>query len=161
MATLFFGVTGPTLDLREDLQVADADAPRILAYLMASSYGVVTENVQSTIPDASWTPDPGETEADRPLISDPDWVPEEGQSEADRPMIPDAAWEPRPAQTEADRPGIPVQQWVSRPASPEETAEAYAKAILAQLLSETVAWEKAQAAASAAAAVAPIEVVGV
>lgn len=45
MATLFFGVTGPTLDLRQDLQVADTDAPRILGYLMSSPYGTVTENV--------------------------------------------------------------------------------------------------------------------
>lgn len=122
MATLFFGVTGPTLDLREDLQIADTDAPRIMAYLMASPYGTVTENVQSEIPDASWSPGEGETEADRPMI--------------------------------------PVQQWVSRPATPEETAEAYARAILSQLLSETVAYEKAQAAAAAANGVAPIEVVG-
>ena len=122
MATLFFGVTGPTLDLRQDLTILDTDAPRIMAYLMASPYGTVTENVQSTIPDASWSPGEGETEADRPMI--------------------------------------PVQSWVSRPATPEETAEAYARAILSQLLSETVAYEKAQAAAAAANGVAPIEVVG-
>lgn len=119
MATLFFGVTGPTLDLRQDLQIADSDAPRIMGYLMASSYGTVTENVQSEVPDASWSPGEG--------------------------------------QTEADRPTIPVQQWVTRPATPEETAANYAKAILSQLLSETVTYEKAQAAAAAAAAVTPIE----
>lgn len=103
MATLFFGVTGPTLDLQEDLQIADADAPRIMAYLMASSYGTVTENVQS----------------------------EDGES----------------------------QSWVTRPATPEETAANYAKAVLNQLLAETVAWEKAQAAAAAAEEIAPITVV--
>lgn len=122
MATLFFGVTGPTLDLRQDLTILDTDAQRIMAYLMASPYGTVTENVQSEIPDASWSPGEGENEADRPMI--------------------------------------PVQSWVSRPATPEETAEAYARAILSQLLSETVNWEKAQAAAAAANGVAPIEVVG-
>ena len=122
MATLFFGVTGPTLDLREDLQIADTDAPRIMAYLMASNYGQVTENVISTSTDLNWTPSDEQTEADRPSIS--------------------------------------IQQWVTRPASPEETAEAYARAILSQLLSETVAYEKAQAAAAAANGVAPIEVVG-
>lgn len=42
MATLFFGVTGPTLDLRQDLTILDTDAPRIMAYLMASPYGTVT-----------------------------------------------------------------------------------------------------------------------
>ena len=122
MATLFFGVTGPTLDLRQDLTILDTDAPRIMAYLMASSYGTVTENIQSEIPDASWSPGEDQTEADRPMI--------------------------------------PVQSWVTRPATPEETAENYAKAILGQLLAETVAYEKAQAAAAAVNGVAPISVVG-
>ena len=98
MATLFFGVSGPTLDLQEELQIADSDAPRIMGYLMASSYGQVTENVVD-----------GDT-----------------------------------------------QSWVTRAATPEETAENYAKAILGQLLSETVAWERSVAAAAAAAAVVPI-----
>ena len=118
MANLFFGVEGPTLDLREDLQIADSDAPRIMAYLMASSYGQVTENVIRTRPDPSWSPGEDETEADRPTIQ--------------------------------------TQEWVTRPATPEETATNYAKAILGQLLSETVNWEKAQAAAAAANSVAPI-----
>jgi hypothetical protein len=118
MATLFFGVDGPTLDLRQDLNIADADAPRILAYLMASSYGTVTENVQSEVPDAGWSPSEDETEADRPMIA--------------------------------------MQSWVTRPATPEETASNYARAILASLLDQTVAWEKAQAAAAAAGAIAPI-----
>lgn len=121
MATLFFGVTGPTLDLREDLQIADTDAPRILAYLMSSSYGQVTENVVSQVPDASWSAGEGETEADRPTIE--------------------------------------TQGWVTRPATPDETAANYARAILADLLNQTVAWEKAQAAAAAAASVTPIQTV--
>ena len=118
MANLFFGVEGPTLDLREDLQIADSDAPRIMAYLMASSYGQVTENIITTSTDLNWTPSEDQTEADRPSIS--------------------------------------IQQWVTRPATPEETATNYARAILGQLLSETVNWEKAQAAAAAANSVAPI-----
>lgn len=118
MAILFFGVNGPTLDLREDLQINDSDAPRIMAYLMASSFGTVTENVITSIPDASWSP--GED------------------------------------QTEADRPTTQQQSWVSRPATPEETAEAYARSVLASLLDATVAFEKAQAAQAAANAVAPI-----
>lgn len=118
MANLFFGVQGPTLDLRQDLQIADTDAPRIMGYLMASSYGTVTENVVSHIPDPNWSPGEDETEDDRPLI--------------------------------------PVQEWVTRPATPEETAANYARAILADLLNQTVAREKAMAAAAAADAVAPI-----
>ncbi len=118
MATITFAVTGPTLNLREDLTIADSDAPRIMGYLMASSYGSVTENITSQIPDASWSPGEEETEADRPTIS--------------------------------------TQGWVTRPATPEETAEAYAKSVLASLLEATVAWEKAVAAQAAADAVAPI-----
>jgi hypothetical protein len=79
-------------------------------------------------------------------------VTENVQSEA-----PDASWSPGEDETEADRPMIPVQSWVARPATPEETAANYARAILSQLLSETVAREKAMAAAAAADAVAPIE----
>ena len=118
MATLFFGVSGPTLDLQEDLQIADSDAPRIMGYLMASSYGTVTENIITTSTDLNWTPSEEQTEADRPSIS--------------------------------------IQKWVTRAATPEETAENYAKAILGQLLSETVAWERSVAASAAAAAVSPI-----
>jgi hypothetical protein len=74
MATLFFGVQGPTLDLRQDLQIADTDAPRIIGYLMASAYGQVTENIVSDVPDASWSPSEGETEEDRPTTQVQGWV---------------------------------------------------------------------------------------
>jgi hypothetical protein len=122
MATFFFGVNGPTLDFRHDLGIADADAPRIMGYLMSSSFGTVTENIVSEEPDASWSPDEkaGETEKDRPMLQ--------------------------------------TQAWVTRQASPEETAANYAKAILAQLLEQTVAFERAQAAKVAAESVAPIQV---
>jgi hypothetical protein len=120
MATLFFGVIGPTLDLRQDLNIADTDAPRIMGYLMSSSFGTVTENVQSEAPDASWSPGEGETEEDRPTIA--------------------------------------TQAWVTRPATPEETAANYARSILASLLEQTVAFERAQAAKVAAESVAPIAV---
>jgi hypothetical protein len=119
MATLFFGVTGPTLDLRQDLQIADTDAPRIIGYLMTSQHGKVTENIVSKNPDPNWTPGEKETEADRPLLE--------------------------------------TQAWVTRQASVEETAANYARAILSQLLSETVQFEKARAAAAAADAVSAIE----
>jgi len=45
---------------------------------------------------------------------------------------------------------------VTRSAIADETAANYAKAILGQLLSETVSWERSVAAAAAAAAVAAI-----
>ena len=122
MATLTFGVDGPTLDLNVTLNITDTDAPRIMAWLMspASGYGTITENVQSSVADANWTPGEGETEADRPTIS--------------------------------------TQQWVTRPATAEEAAKNYAEATLRSLLSATVAWEKAEAAAAAAANVPDIPV---
>ena len=181
MATIFYGVTSPELNLDVKMSLSDADSQRIMTYLVAGSpYGTVTENVQYKVYDESWVPEPGQTEADRPLIPDPDWVPEapltpdaawvpeEGQTEADRPMIPDpswpseaplipdAAWEPTPGQTEDDRPFYWAQHWVTRQATPEEAAKAYATAVMNSLLADTLSWEKAQAGADAANNVPPI-----
>ncbi len=122
MAKIAFTVTAPSGDLEASVTIADTDFPRIMAYLMASSFGTVTENVVSETPDSAWTAGEDETEADRPMLQ--------------------------------------TQAWVTRPATPEETAAAYARSVLAQLLSETVAFERQQAAATAAAAVTPIEPVG-
>lgn len=44
MANLSFGVTGPTMDFIVNMQIEDSDAPRILAYLATTEYGIVTEN---------------------------------------------------------------------------------------------------------------------
>jgi hypothetical protein len=81
MATFFFGVQGPTLDFRQDLAIADTDAPRIMGYLMASSFGTVTENIQSEEPDASWSPSEGETEKDRPMLATQAWVTRQATAE--------------------------------------------------------------------------------
>jgi hypothetical protein len=81
MANFFFGVQGPTLDFRQDLAIADTDAPRIMGYLMASSFGTVTENVQSNTPDASWNPGEDQTEADRPNIQTQAWVTRQATAE--------------------------------------------------------------------------------
>ena len=43
MADLSFGVVGPTMNFTVTMQIADADAPRILAYLASTEYGRVTE----------------------------------------------------------------------------------------------------------------------
>ncbi len=122
MAKISFVVTAPTGDLEASVTIADADFPRIMAYLMSGPHGQVTENVITDVPDASWSPGDDQTEADRPTVQ--------------------------------------TQGWVTRPATMEETAAAYARSVLAQLLSETVAFERQQAAATAAAAVTPIEPVG-
>jgi hypothetical protein len=76
MATLSFGVKGPTQDFTTSLTIADSDGPRIMAWLLSpnSGYGTVTENVQSTVPDASWSPSEEQTEADRPSIPVQQWV---------------------------------------------------------------------------------------
>lgn len=76
MATLSFGVKGPSQDWTVSLTIADTDSPRILAWLSspASGYGTVTENVQSNTPDPSWSPGEGETEADRPTMLTQAWV---------------------------------------------------------------------------------------
>lgn len=72
--------------------------------------------------------------------------------------IPDPSWSPGENETEADRPTYQQQAWVTRQATPEEAAQNYARATLNSLLSSTVAWEQAQAAAAAAANVPPIQV---
>jgi hypothetical protein len=120
MTKIAFTVTAPSGDLESSVTIADNDFPRIMGYLMASSFGSVTENIQSEAPDASWSPGEGETEEDRPMLQ--------------------------------------TQAWVTRPATPEETAANYARSILAQLLDQTVAFERAQAAKIAAESVAPIQV---
>lgn len=76
MATLSFGVQGPSQDWTVALTINDTDSPRILAWLCSpsSGYGTVTENIQSEVPDASWSPREGETEADRPTILTQAWV---------------------------------------------------------------------------------------
>lgn len=51
---------------------------------------------------------------------------------------------------------ITVQAWVTRPATPEEAAQNFAKATLATLLNQTVAWEKSEAAKAAAETIPPI-----
>jgi hypothetical protein len=76
MATLSFGVAGPNQNWTVNLSIADSDSPRILAWLSspASGYGTVTENVIANVPDASWSPGEGQTEADRPTLETQSWV---------------------------------------------------------------------------------------
>jgi hypothetical protein len=42
---------------------------RIIRYLMASSYGTVTENIVGELPDPSWSLGEDQTEADRPMLA--------------------------------------------------------------------------------------------
>lgn len=118
MATIFFGIDNNNSVIRQEINLSENNVARILSYLMSTSYGQVTENVQTETKDPSWSPDENQSEADRPVIL--------------------------------------TQQWVTRPATQEEMIESYAKMIINSLVEQTVAWEKAQAAANAISAVEPI-----
>lgn len=50
MATLSFGVNGPTMDLTVNMEVADTDTPRILAYLASTEYGTIISTVEGGPP---------------------------------------------------------------------------------------------------------------
>jgi hypothetical protein len=84
MALVNYGVVSPTLTLTVQMELSDADSERIVAYLMqATSFGSVTENVQSTVPNPAWS-------ADQPDPNDP---PEfiEVQQWVTRPATPEEA----------------------------------------------------------------------
>jgi hypothetical protein len=58
MAIVNYGVVSPSLTLTVQMELSDADSERIVAYLMAAtSYGTVTENVITDIPNPAWSPD--------------------------------------------------------------------------------------------------------
>jgi hypothetical protein len=81
MANLSFSVDGPTLNLSSSLSISDSDAPRILSYLLSSQYGSVTENIQTEVPDPSWSPSEDETEEDRPTMLTQQWVTRQATAE--------------------------------------------------------------------------------
>lgn len=84
MALVNYGVVSPSLTLTVQMELSDADSERIVAYLMrATSFGTVTENVQSTVPNPAWS-------ADQPDPNDP---PEfiEVQQWVTRPATPEEA----------------------------------------------------------------------
>jgi hypothetical protein len=58
MAIVNYGVVSPSLTLTVQMELSDADSERIVAYLMAAtSFGTVTENVITDIPNPAWSPD--------------------------------------------------------------------------------------------------------
>ncbi len=58
MALVNYGVVSPSLTLTVQMELSDADSERIVAYLMAAtSFGSVTENIQSEVPNPAWSPD--------------------------------------------------------------------------------------------------------
>jgi hypothetical protein len=58
MAIVNYGVVSPSLTLTVQMELSDADSERIVAYLMAAtSFGTVTENVITDIPNPAWSAD--------------------------------------------------------------------------------------------------------
>jgi len=63
MAIVNYGVVSPSLTLTVQMELSDVDSERIVAYLMASPYGIVTESIVS--PDGesqSWVTRPATPE---------------------------------------------------------------------------------------------------
>lgn len=118
MATIFFGIDSEDLSIRQELNLSDEAVFRIMAYLMASSHGKVTENVQSTIPDASWSPGEDETEENRPTVAIQQWVtrdatPEEAMQSYAKSIINSlteqtVAWEKQKAAEQATNSIVPL-----------------------------------------------------
>lgn len=58
MAFVNYGVVSPTLTLTVQMELSDTDSARVVNYLMqATSFGTVTENIQSQEPNPAWSPD--------------------------------------------------------------------------------------------------------
>ena len=58
MSVVTYGVVSPNLTLDVKMELSDADSVRIVQYLMqATSYGTVTENIKSEVPNPAWSPD--------------------------------------------------------------------------------------------------------
>ena len=75
MALVNYGVISPDLTLNVGMELSDQDSQRIVAYLMGgTSFGSVTENVQSEVPNPAWSPDQEDPENPPPTILVQEWV---------------------------------------------------------------------------------------
>jgi hypothetical protein len=75
MALVNYGVVSPSLTLTVQMELSDADSERIVAYLMAAtSFGSVTENVQSEVPNPAWSPDQKDPDDPPEFIQVQAWV---------------------------------------------------------------------------------------
>ena len=75
MAFVNYGVVSPTLTLTVQMELSDADSARVVNYLMqATSFGTVTENVQSEVPNPAWSPDQPDPLNPPEFISVQAWV---------------------------------------------------------------------------------------
>ena len=75
MALVNYGVVSPDLTLTVSMELSDQDSQRIVAYLMGgTSFGTVTENVQSEVPNPAWSPDQADPLDPPPTIMVQEWV---------------------------------------------------------------------------------------
>lgn len=75
MALVNYGVVSPNLTLTVQMELSDADSERIVAYLMqATSYGSVTENVISDVPNPAWSPNQPDPNDPPEFIQQQAWV---------------------------------------------------------------------------------------
>ncbi len=75
MALVNYGVVSPSLTLTVQMELSDADSERIVAYLMAAtSFGTVTENVITDIPNPAWSPDQEDPDDPPEFIQVQAWV---------------------------------------------------------------------------------------
>ena len=75
MALVNYGVVSPDLTLTVSMELSDADSQRIVAYLMGgTSFGSVTENVQSEVPNPAWSPDQPDPFDPPEYITVQEWV---------------------------------------------------------------------------------------
>ena len=75
MAIVNYGVVSPSLTLTVQMELSDADSERIVAYLMAAtSFGTVTENVITDIPNPAWSPDQEDPNDPPEFIQQQAWV---------------------------------------------------------------------------------------
>jgi hypothetical protein len=75
MALVNYGVISPDLTLTVSMELSDADSQRIVAYLMGgTSFGSVTENVKSEVPNPAWSPDQPDPLDPPEYITVQEWV---------------------------------------------------------------------------------------
>jgi len=75
MAFVNYGVVSPTLTLTVQMELSDTDSARVVNYLMqATSFGTVTENVQSEVPNPAWSPDQPDPNDPPQFILVQEWV---------------------------------------------------------------------------------------
>ena len=75
MAFVNYGVVSPTLTLTVQMELSDADSARVVNYLMkATSFGTVTENVQSEAQNPAWSPDQPDPNDPPEFIPVQEWV---------------------------------------------------------------------------------------